>query len=265
MSHPRKADDIFSEFFGFPSPSGPRKADNISAEFFGDSSPSGPRTADDVFSDIFGNSSAFAAAAGGNSGGGKGGGGGGGSSHHGGARKAAPVEKKLPCSLEDLYKGTTKKMKISREIAGVFGKTMQVEEILTVDVKPGWKKGTKIIFTAKGNEQPGVISADLVFIIDEKPHPIFTRDGNDLVVTQNISVLEAFTGYTVNLTTLDGRRLTIPVNTVIHPEYVEVVPNEGMPLQKDQTKKGNLTIKFNIKFPTRLTSEQKTGLKKILG
>jgi DnaJ family protein B protein 4 len=142
---------------------------------------------------------------------------------------------------------------------------MQVEEILTIDVKPGWKKGTKITFPEKGNEQPGVIPADLVFIIDEKPHPVFTREGNDLIVTQKISLVEALTGYTVNLTTLDGRRLTIPVTNVVHPEYEEVVPKEGMPLQKDQTKRGNLRIKFNIKFPTRLTSEQKTGVKKLLG
>ncbi|KAJ4874127.1 DNAJ heat shock family protein [Raphanus sativus] len=174
-------------------------------------------------------------------------------------------ENKLPCSLEDLYKGTTKKMKISREILDVSGRATQTEEILTIGVKPGWKKGTKITFPEKGNEHPGVIPADLVFIIDEKPHPVFARDGNDLIVTQKISLAEALTGYTVNLTTLDGRTLTIPVTNVIHPEYEEVVPKEGMPLQKDQTKKGNLRIKFSIKFPARLTTEQKSGFKKLLG
>ncbi|XP_010489021.1 PREDICTED: dnaJ homolog subfamily B member 13-like isoform X1 [Camelina sativa] len=262
MSHPRSEDDIFAEFFGASIPSGPRNADGIYADYFGASSPSAPRREADIYTEFFGVSSPSAAAAAGDSS--KGGDGGDGSLHHGGARKAAPIEKKLPCSLEHLYKGTTKKMKISREIADVIGKTMQVEEILTVDVKLGWKKGTKITFPEKGNKQPGVIPADLVFIIDEKPHPVFTREGNDLVVTLKISVLEAFTGYTINLTTLDGRRLTIPVNCVIHPEYEEVVPMEGMPLQKDQTKKGNLRIKFNIKFPTSLTSEQKIGLKKLL-
>ncbi|XP_027340416.1 dnaJ homolog subfamily B member 13-like isoform X3 [Abrus precatorius] len=143
-------------------------------------------------------------------------------------------------------------------------KTTQVEEILTINVKPGWKKGTKITFPEKGNEQPNVTPADLVFIIDEKPHSIFTRDGNDLIVTQKISLAEALTGYTVNLTTLDGRNLTLPINNVIHPDYEEVVAREGMPFPKDPTKKGNLRIKFNIKFPTRLTSDQKAGIKKLL-
>lgn len=144
-------------------------------------------------------------------------------------------------------------------------KTLPVEEILTIDIKPGWKKGTKITFPEKGNEQPNVIPADLVFIIDEKPHGVFTREGNDLVVTQKISLAEALTGYTAHITTLDGRRLTIPINNVIHPEYEEVVAREGMPMPKDPSRKGNLRIKFKIKFPTRLTAEQKSGIKKLIG
>ncbi|XP_021830217.1 dnaJ homolog subfamily B member 13-like [Prunus avium] len=243
-----------------------------------------PRNADDIFAEIFGFSSPM-----GGMGGGMGGGGGGAGSGMRGTRsfgglfgddmfssfgdgrpmtqaprKASPIEKRLPCSLEELYKGTTKKMKISREIADASGKTLPVEEILTIEIKPGWKKGTKITFPEKGNEQGNVIPADLVFIIDEKPHSTFTRDGNDLVVTQKISLAEALTGYTVHLTTLDGRTLTIPINNVIHPDYVEVVPKEGMPIPKDPSKKGNLRIKFNIKFPIRLSSEQKAGIKKLL-
>ncbi|XP_010555445.2 PREDICTED: LOW QUALITY PROTEIN: dnaJ homolog subfamily B member 13-like [Tarenaya hassleriana] len=141
---------------------------------------------------------------------------------------------------------------------------MQVEEILTTDVKPGWVKGTKITFSEKGNEQPFMIPADLVLVIDEKPHSVFTHDGNDLIVTQKVSLTEALTGCTVNLPTLDGRRLTIPINNVIHPDYEEVVPREGMPLQKDPTKKGNLIINFITKFPARLTAEQKARIKKLL-
>lgn len=139
-----------------------------------------------------------------------------------------------------------------------------VEELLTIEIKPGWKKGTKITFPEKGNEQRGVIPADLVFIIDEKPHGVFKRDGNDLVLTQKISLVEALTGYTAQLTTLDGRNLTVCVNSIISPTYEEVVKGEGMPIPKEPSKRGNLRIKFNIKFPSRLTSEQKTGIKRLL-
>ncbi|VAH22804.1 unnamed protein product [Triticum turgidum subsp. durum] len=147
----------------------------------------------------------------------------------------------------------------------VCRKTIPVEEILTIDVKPGWKKGTKITFPEKGNEQPHTIAADLVFIIDEKPHPVYTRDGNDLVATQKIPLAEALTGYTVHLTTLDGRSLTVPISSVIHPGYEEVVRGEGMPIPKDPSRKGNLRVKFDIKFPARLTADQKSGVKRLLG
>ena len=75
---------------------------------------------------------------------------------------------------------------------------------MTIDVKPGWKKGTKITFPEKGNEQPNVVPADLVFVIDQKPHSVYNRDGNDLVVTLNISLVEALTGCRVNVTTWMG-------------------------------------------------------------
>lgn len=143
-------------------------------------------------------------------------------------------------------------------------KRMTMEEILTIDIKPGWKKGTKITFPEKGNEAPNIVPADIVFIVDEKPHDTFTREGNDLIVTQKISLVEALTGYTVHLTTLDGRSLTIPINSVIHPGHEEVVPKEGMPIPKDPSRKGNLRIKLDIRFPTRLTSEQKSGFKRLL-
>lgn len=134
---------------------------------------------------------------------------------------------------------------------------------MTIEIKPGWKKGTKITFPEKGNEQRGIIPSDLVFIVDEKPHAVFKRDGNDLVITQKIPLVEALTGYTTQVTTLDGRTVTVPINSVISPSYEEVVKGEGMPIPKDPSKKGNLRIKFSIKFPSRLTTEQKSGIKRM--
>ncbi|KAI3988883.1 hypothetical protein MKX01_016454 [Papaver californicum] len=155
-------------------------------------------------------------------------------------------------------------MKISREVTDSSGRPTTAEEILTIVIKPGWKKGTKITFPEKGNEQRGMIPADLVFIIDEKPHNLFKRDSNDLIVSMKVSLVEALTGYTAQITTLDGRSLTIPVTSVITPTHEEVVKGEGMPIPKDPSKKGNLRVKFNIKFPAVLTPEQKTGIKRLL-
>ncbi|KAL3830176.1 hypothetical protein ACJIZ3_018978 [Penstemon smallii] len=241
--NPRSADDIFSEFFGFSNPFG-GMGDMGPGSRMGGPSFSRSMFGDDMFTNF------------------RNAGGEGGSA--GIPRKAAAIERMLPCSLEDLYKGTTKKMKISREVTEASGRPSTMEEILTIEIKPGWKKGTKITFPEKGNEQRGVIPSDLVFIIDEKPHTVFKRDGNDLIATQKISLVEALTGYTAQVSTLDGRTLTIPINNIVSPTHEEVVKGEGMPIPKEPGKKGNLRIKFNIKFPSRLTSEQKTGIKRLL-
>ncbi|KAM7250966.1 hypothetical protein ACFE04_022849 [Oxalis oulophora] len=209
-----------------------------------------PRDADDIFAEFFG----------GSGGGGRSYGGG-----SGGRKKVAAIESKLVCSLEELYKGARKKMRISRNIPDGFGKPRTVEEILKIDIKPGWKKGTKVTFPEKGNQEPGVIPADLIFVVDEKPHPNFTRDGNDLIVDKKLTLVEALTGQTFTITTLDGRKLTIQVTDIIKPGHEMVIVNEGMPISKEPSKRGDLRIKFDVVFPSRLSSDQKSDLKKILG
>lgn len=67
-----------------------------------------------------------------------------------GPRKDPPIEYPLNCTLEELYKGTSKKMKISRNVIDGSGSARRVDETLQVDVKPGWKNRTKVTFGEKG-------------------------------------------------------------------------------------------------------------------
>lgn len=65
-------------------------------------------------------------------------------------RQEPPIEHNLPCTLEELYKGSTRKMKISRTVHNDAGRPERISEILSIDIKPGWKKGTRITFPEKG-------------------------------------------------------------------------------------------------------------------
>ncbi|KAB2630529.1 dnaJ subfamily B member 1-like [Pyrus ussuriensis x Pyrus communis] len=169
-----------------------------------------------------------------------------------------------PRKAAELYEGATKKLKIYRDVLGASGRKITVEEVLTIEIKPGWKKGTKITFPEKGHDtRRGVIPADIVFIVDEKPHGVYKRDGDDLIVTQKISLAEALTGHTAQLTALDGRKLSVSIGSIISQTHEEVVIGEGMPIHKEQSKKGNLIVKFSVKFP-KLTPEQKTGIRMLL-
>jgi len=181
-----------------------------------------------------------------------------------GPRKSAPIKRNFACTLEELYTGCTKRMKITKTIADDSGKSMNAEKVLSIEVKPGWKAGTKITFHEEGDEAPGIVPADIIFILEEKPHSYFVREGNNLIYTANISLAQALTGVSIDLPTLDGRRLKIPIREVIEPSFVKVVPREGMPMHKNPTQRGNLLVKFNIKFPTSLSEDQKKKIKELL-
>lgn len=102
-----------------------------------------------------------------------------------------PIYHDLLVSLEDIATGTTKKMKISRKVLSPDNRSTYLEDkVLTIDIKPGWKAGTKITFPREGDQSPNTLPADIVFIIKDKPHPFFKRDGVDLIYTAKISLRE---------------------------------------------------------------------------
>ncbi|KND03506.1 uncharacterized protein SPPG_00989 [Spizellomyces punctatus DAOM BR117] len=176
-----------------------------------------------------------------------------------------PVEHDLELTLEELYLGTVKKMKISRKVLNDDNTTTSsVEKLLTIDVRKGWRSGTRITFPREGDQGPNKIPADIVFIVKEAPHERFIRQANDLIFKADIPLYKALTGSIVEIKTLDGRILKIPVNDIVHPDYTKQVPNEGMPLSKNPDSRGKLLIKFNLKFPTYLNEDQKKLLREAL-
>jgi len=179
-------------------------------------------------------------------------------------RKAPDVIQPTYCTLEDLYNGKTKRVKFTKQILHDDGTTSQVEKILSFKIERGWKEGTKIRFENEGDQAIGIIPADIVFEVKIRPHPRFERRDDDLHYTAKISLLEALCGTTITIVTLDNRRLRIPVNEVVHPNYVKVVPSEGMPKSKQPSLKGDLYIKFDIQFPRYLSEDQKEMLKHVL-
>ena len=182
--------------------------------------------------------------------------------HHSRQKQARPRPSytTIECSLEQLYMGDVKKLKISRRV----GDHME-EKILEVPIKSGWKTGTKITYAGEGDCLFGQAPQDIVLVVKEKEHEKFTRKGNDLIYTATIALKDALLGQgTLPITTLDGRTILININNVITPESKHVFPGEGMPLQKYPSRRGDLIVHFKLRFPTQLSEEQKRKLKDAL-
>ena len=71
-----------------------------------------------------------------------------------------------------------------------------------------------------GDERPGATSADLVFVIEEKPHSRFSREGNDLVYNAKVPLVDALCGATVRLTSVDGRPLTVGFPSILLTTFI---------------------------------------------
>ncbi|XP_064626754.1 dnaJ homolog subfamily B member 1-like [Lineus longissimus] len=176
----------------------------------------------------------------------------------GGGRKRQdpPIQRDLQVSLEEIYNGTQKKMKIKRKILNADGRTTRQEDkVLTIDVKKGWKAGTKITFPKEGDQTPNNIPADIVFVIKNKPHQVYVRDGSDIKYKAKITLKEALCGTEIRIPTIDGQVLPVNIKGVTKPTTVKRIPGHGLPLPKQPTKCGDLVVEFDICFPDHLSPE----------
>jgi len=173
--------------------------------------------------------------------------GGGQHNHH--KPKVQPIVHELRVSLEDLYNGTSKKVRITRKRKNVDD---AIEKV--IPVKAGWKDGTKVTFEREGNDAPNSEPGDITFVIVTKPHAHFKREGDDLIYTCNVTLQESLCGVHSTVQTLDGRTLPIQAYSVT-PETTLRLANEGMMNCKSK-RRGDLLVNFLIKFPILSDSQR---------
>ena len=174
------------------------------------------------------------------------------------------VEKPLQVSLEDIFHGTTKKLKVARKTYDPqTGKQSVEDKILSVPIKRGLKAGSKIKYADMGDQVEGG-SQDLHFIVKEKAHPLFARDGDDVRHIVDIDLKEALTGWKRTVQTIDGKQISVSSPGPTQPEWTERYPGLGMPKSKTPSVRGDFIVGVKIKFPASLTPQQKEKLKEIL-
>ena len=93
--------------------------------------------------------------------------------------------------------------------------TLTRTETVDFRIKPGTRDGQRIRLQGKGNAGVnGGPPGDLFLIVRTGSHPVFTRQGDDILVSVPITVAEAALGAKVEVPTIDGRaQLKIPPGT----------------------------------------------------
>lgn len=85
------------------------------------------------------------------------------------------VERPLPLTLEEMFNGTHKKMKMQQKSFDENGKRTVKDRIMEMDIKPGLKKGSKIKFHNVGDQEEGG-RQDLHFVVEEVGFIHFPRN-----------------------------------------------------------------------------------------
>lgn len=136
---------------------------------------------------------------------------------------------------------------------GCFGKKTIVDrKVLHVHVDRGVKSGTKVEFRGEGDQAPGILAGDVVFQIEQKPHPRFTRRDDDLLYHAEIDLVTALAGGTIYVEHLDERWLSVDIlpGEAIANGTVKMIRGQGMPSHRHHDY-GNMYIQFTVKFPEK--------------
>jgi len=134
---------------------------------------------------------------------------------------------------------------------------------LKISVEKGAPDGLEVSFKGASEQSPGQVPGAVVVSLRQKQHHQFTRKGNDLHMTMEISLRESLTGFSRIVKQLDGRDVVIEETGVTGPYSTKTIKGEGMPKHGVPSELGDLKIQMKVKFPKKLTPDQIENINKM--
>jgi len=141
---------------------------------------------------------------------------------------------------------------------------VQGESTIKVNIPAGVSEGNYIPLRGEGNVgRRGGPAGDLIVVIEEEPHPLFTRDGNNVILDLIVSFPEAALGTDIEVPTLTGRaRLKIEPGT--QSGTILRMRDKGLP-NLNGFGRGDQFVRVNIWTPKSLTSQERQQMKQMAG
>ncbi|MBV6518486.1 MAG: molecular chaperone DnaJ [Candidatus Brocadia sp.] len=135
------------------------------------------------------------------------------------------------------------------------------KSIISIQVPPGVEDSTRLRLTGQGESgENGAPSGDLYCDIHVKPHPIFKRQGDDVLCEVPVSFAQAALGCTIEVPTLAGTIIQVKIPKGTQNNEVIPIRGEGFP-NLHGYRKGNLLVQVIVEVPTKMTSRQEELLR----
>lgn len=133
---------------------------------------------------------------------------------------------------------------------GVLRKEVEI----SVNVPAGIRDGEMIRMTGGGEAVSKGVAGDLYIKINVAKHPVFKREGNDLVMDLDLKLSDAMLGTEYSIQTLDGN-ISVKIPEGVSINEILRIKDKGVPLGKN--KRGDLLIKLKIKLPGKLSRKSR--------
>jgi DnaJ-class molecular chaperone len=159
-------------------------------------------------------------------------------------------------SLEDAYYGKS----LVANITLPSGK----EQVIDVKIPPGVADGTVVRLSGIGDDSiPNIPRGDIHLTVHIPPHPIFRRDGDNLIRDLQLNCIDAMLGKIVEIETITRDKLQVNIRPGTQHGQLLSIQGHGMPNLQDQRIVGKMLLDVKITIPTMLTEQQKDLLQQI--
>ena len=164
--------------------------------------------------------------------------------------KGRDVEREIEVPFLDAIRGSTTSVRIARASG---------TQTIDVRIPAGTAEGAKLRIRGEGAEgESGGARGDLILQVRVAAHPVFRREGGDLIVDLPLTIAEAALGARVRVPTLTGSvDLTVPPGT----STGQRLRLRGQGIGKDIGGSGDLLASARIVAPKDLSAEDRDALK----
>ena len=138
--------------------------------------------------------------------------------------------------------------------------TVPKEEIVNVDIPAGVSSGMMLSMQGYGNHVKDGIPGDLQILVEELREFYFKREGNNLLVEKEVSVIDAIIGSQVKVKTPHG---DIPITIQPGTEHGRQLRVVGKGIPDVNLGLGDLIVKVSLKIPKNVSQEEKAVLEKL--
>ena len=138
------------------------------------------------------------------------------------------------------------------------------EEVVEIKIPAGVAEGMVVNVPGKGNAgRRNGVNGDIQVFIEEEPHELFVRDGNNLIYNLLLDFPTAALGGEVEIPTIEGTKLRVKIDSGTQPGKTLRLRGKGLPaVQGYGSGKGDLIVNISVYVPKTLSRDEKEALQR---